>query len=136
MDIHKPKPWHGLWEFLKEYLIIVIGVLTALGAEQAVEVVHDRARAAETRELIRGELELNLARLRSRVDLRACVARRIDELQALLDGAADNPAIVTPRWIGRPSFWSMQTHRWQAAAQAGHAALLDRSELEAYGLEY
>ena len=30
MDIHKPKPWHGLREFLKEYLIIVIGVLTAL----------------------------------------------------------------------------------------------------------
>ena len=27
MDIHKPKPWHGVGEFLKEYLVIVIGVL-------------------------------------------------------------------------------------------------------------
>ena len=36
MDLRKPKPWHSLREFLKEYLIIVIGVLTALGAEQAV----------------------------------------------------------------------------------------------------
>jgi hypothetical protein len=26
MDIHKPKPWPGVREFLKEYAIIVIGV--------------------------------------------------------------------------------------------------------------
>ncbi len=37
MDIHKPKPWYGAREFLKEYVIIVVGVLTALGAEQVVE---------------------------------------------------------------------------------------------------
>ena len=37
MDIHKPKPWHGVREFLKEYVIIVVGVLTALAAEQGVE---------------------------------------------------------------------------------------------------
>ena len=42
MDIHKPKPWHSFREFLKEYLIIVVGVLTALGAEQAVEWLHWR----------------------------------------------------------------------------------------------
>ena len=42
MDIHKPKPWHGVREFLKEYVIIVVGVLTALGAEQGVEWLHWR----------------------------------------------------------------------------------------------
>jgi hypothetical protein len=30
MDIHKPKPIHNWREFLKEYAIIVLGVLTAL----------------------------------------------------------------------------------------------------------
>lgn len=40
MDIHKPKPWHGLREFLKEYGIIVLGVLTALALEQLVEAIH------------------------------------------------------------------------------------------------
>ena len=40
MDIHKPKPWHNVREFLKEYAIIVVGVLTALAAEQAVEWLH------------------------------------------------------------------------------------------------
>jgi hypothetical protein len=37
MAIHKPKSWTGWREFLKEYLIIVVGVLTALGGEQMVE---------------------------------------------------------------------------------------------------
>jgi hypothetical protein len=35
MDLHKPKPWHSFREFLKEYLIIVVRVLTALAGEQA-----------------------------------------------------------------------------------------------------
>ena len=51
MDIHKPKPWHGWREFLKEYAIIVVGVLTALAAEQVVERVRwmERVDAAEAR---------------------------------------------------------------------------------------
>ena len=42
MDIHKPRPWHSFREFLKEYLIIVVGVLTALAAEAGVEALHWR----------------------------------------------------------------------------------------------
>ena len=136
MDIHKPKPWHGVREFLKEYLIIVVGVLTALGAEQAVVVMHHQLEVAEARQLIRGELEFNAARVRSRLDVRLCTERRIAELQALLDSAADHPTIVTPAWIGRPNSWVLQDTRWQAAAQAGHAALMRSDELETYGLAY
>jgi hypothetical protein len=33
VNIHKPKPWHGAHEFLKEYGIIVLGVVTALALE-------------------------------------------------------------------------------------------------------
>ena len=40
MDIHKPKPWRSWPELVKEIGAIVIGVLIALGAEQAVERVH------------------------------------------------------------------------------------------------
>ena len=47
MDIHKPKPWHGWREFLKEYAIIFVGVLTALAAEQAVEALRHRSEARE-----------------------------------------------------------------------------------------
>lgn len=33
VEAHKPKPWHGPGEFLREYLIVVVGVLTALGGD-------------------------------------------------------------------------------------------------------
>src|ERR1700754_541098 len=56
LEIHKPKPWHGWREFLKEYLIIVVGVLTALAAEQAAESWHWRERAHEARERLRAEV--------------------------------------------------------------------------------
>ena len=56
MDIHKPKPWHSFREFLKEYVIIVVGVLTALGAEQGVETLHWSHRVAETRVQLNQEL--------------------------------------------------------------------------------
>ncbi len=62
MDIHKPKPWHGLREFLKEYAIIVVGVLTALGAEQAVEVIHRHEAVAEARRALNApEVTFDLA---------------------------------------------------------------------------
>jgi hypothetical protein len=40
MEFHKPKPIHNWREFLKEYAIIVLGVATALAAEQGVEWLH------------------------------------------------------------------------------------------------
>ena len=42
MEIHTPKAFRGWRGFLKEYGTIVIGVLTALVAEQAVEAYHHR----------------------------------------------------------------------------------------------
>ena len=47
MHIHLPKPLHGWREFAGEVGIIVIGVLLALGAEQAIEALHHRAQVRE-----------------------------------------------------------------------------------------
>jgi len=60
MDIHKPKSIHNWREFLKEYAIIVLGVATALAAEQAVEWLRDRSKATEARASIREEIAHNL----------------------------------------------------------------------------
>jgi hypothetical protein len=56
MDIHKPKPWHGVREFLKEFGVIVLGVLVALGAEQSVEWLHRQAEVRDAREALRAEI--------------------------------------------------------------------------------
>ncbi|HEY7006425.1 MAG TPA: hypothetical protein VH392_08065 [Sphingomicrobium sp.] len=136
MKVGLPKPLHGWREFAGEVGIIVLGVLIALGAQQLAENVQQRLEARDARAAVRGELEVNMARLASRAAQKHCVERRMDEIQALLDGAAKNGSIVTPGWVGRPQYWSMQTVRWEAISQGGRAALLPADELADYGTIY
>ena len=56
MDVHKPKPVRTWRELLGEIGIIVIGVLIALGAEQAIEAIHERSEAAQLRSALKAEL--------------------------------------------------------------------------------
>jgi hypothetical protein len=58
MHFHLPKPLHGWRQFVGEVGIIVIGVLIALGAEQLVELVHERQVAGQARENVRAEAAL------------------------------------------------------------------------------
>ena len=136
MHFHLPKPMHGWRAFVGEVGIIVIGVLIALAAGQLVELVNQRKEAAQADDIIRGELAYNLGRLQSRLQIRSCVDERISEIERLLDRAATQPRLQHPIWIGRPQYWTLQSSRWDAESQAGHAALIDRRELAEYGLTY
>ena len=136
MHFHLPKPLHGWRAFVGEVGIIVVGVLIALGAEQMVEAAHQREKAVQAEDAIRNELGFNLGRLQSRMDIHACVDRRLTEIQALLKNAADHQQIDTPSWIGRPQYWTYASSRWQAESQAGSAALVDSSRLSSYAIMY
>ena len=136
MNFQLPKPLHGWREFAGEVGIIVLGVLIALGAQQLAENVQQRSEASDARDAVRGELEVNMARLASRAGQKHCVEVRMEEIQALLDKAAKNPSIATPGWVGRPQYWSMQTVRWEAISQGGRAALMPADELADYGALY
>src|SRR5215469_16666283 len=136
MHFHLPKPLHGWRAFVGEVGIIVLGVLIALGAEQLVQIGHQRAEARDADHAIRAELEQNVARLRSRWEKRDCVASRLDALQVLIKPGDAGGAIKTPNWVGRPQFWTMQMARWQTSSQAGRAALLPPDELALYGSMY
>jgi hypothetical protein len=112
MDIHKPKPWHGLREFLKEYLIIVIGVLTALGAEQAVEWAHWRHTAQDARaSMIRGEKML-IEFSGEREAQSGCLAAEFRSMRAVLDQASATgalPAVASVRNPNRRS-WTFRAY--------------------------
>lgn len=136
MHVHLPKPLHGWRAFVGEVGIIVLGVLIALGAEQLVEQVHQRQEAAQADDVIRGELAYNLGRLQSRLQIRSCIDARISEIERLLDAAGSQPTLPHPIWIGRPQYWTLQSSRWDAESQAGHAALINRAELAEYGFIY
>jgi hypothetical protein len=136
MHVHLPKPLHGWRAFVGEVGIIVVGVLIALSAEQLVEAAHERAKSVQAEAAIRDELGFNLGRLKSRMNIHGCVVRRIGEIQTLLDKAADQPHLATPRWIGRPQYWTFATSRWQAESQAGSAAVVDPARLSSYAIMY
>src|SRR5882757_9740253 len=84
MDIHKPKAWRGVREFLKEYVIIVVGVLTALGAEQGVEWLHWRHEIAVADASLRKELRFDGLYAFEAIAAWPCEQKRLDELSAAL----------------------------------------------------
>jgi hypothetical protein len=106
---HKPKSWHGPREFLKEYAIIVLGVLTALAAEQTVEALHHRAQAREMTEKLRAESEEN----------RHVIAY---DLESLTQGLASTDAVLAaltkgerpPPPLGRPDLFLPADAAWTA----------------------
>lgn len=136
MDIHKPKPWHGLREFLKEYLIIVVGVLTALGAEAAVEAMRHRTDAAEARDAIRAEVTADITRIEQRDFAHDCVRERLDELEHIVDGAATDGRIHSVSWIGRPPRYAVEAARWDAASQSGRVSLSPAAWQSRFGFLY
>jgi hypothetical protein len=119
MDIHKPKPWHSVREFLKEYLIIVVGVLTALGAEQAVEALHERGLAREAGEAIAAEMQDNVNRIAFRQAQQSCIDTRLKAITGLLADWAAGKAPPPGLFLGDPGDFPMVQQRWQANLNSG-----------------
>jgi hypothetical protein len=132
MDIHKPKTVHGWREFLKEYGIIVLGVLTALAAEQVAEAVRWDRETSHAEEALGQEITYDLHALRLIASEEPCISRRIASLNAWAEGAGPRPAGATRP----PNFFFLQTSAWEAANAAqviGHFPL--KTQL-AYALTY
>lgn len=137
MDIHKPKPWHGVREFLKEYLIIVVGVLTALGAEAVVENIHERRLAAEAREAVRAEVRENLWWLDQRATYEPCIKQTLAQLTTILGQVRrGQKAPVVNNLNGLSFFAKVTAQRWNANAEAGRASLFPGDEQRILGNIY
>ena len=115
MDIHKPKPVHNLREFLSEIFVIVIGVLIALGLEQAVEAWHWHDEVEAERAALNAEERDGQALFRLRERLQPCIDRRLAEVQLVLQRhRAGSPlGIIGP--VGRPNGSGVSLGSWQIA---------------------
>jgi hypothetical protein len=112
MDIHKPKPWHGLREFLKEYAIIFVGVLTALAAEQVVENFHWTERTGEARQQLADELGTDASAGLAWLSLAPCFNRQLVGLEAQLWAARSSgvfaghsPGYAPPLFVFTSDAW-------------------------------
>jgi hypothetical protein len=137
MHFHLPKPLHGWRALVGEVGIIVLGVLIALGAEQAVEWLHWRNEVADARRALDRELAYNLGAVVNRRQEGPCIDRRLHEIRTLLTGSSSGLDSAPRSPLGQPQLWRPRTDVWQAtmAAQiAEHMPLATRlGYAELYG---
>ena len=136
MHFHLPKPLHGWREFAGEVGIIVLGVLIALGAEQAIVGFRDRHVAAQSRRDVREEVATDLGFYRERLQESSCIASRLAELSNILQRGTIPPNTV--KWVGRPNDFAPFSERWRAVTSSARTALFpatEQSSLDAiYGI--
>jgi hypothetical protein len=151
MHFHLPKPLHGWREFVGEVGIIVIGVLIALGAEQAIDTIHWRHQAAATREALGAEVAVSAADGAERVALEECLRDRLGELLAKLN-ATNGSWAANPMKLGQarvsarilpimPLAYRTPTRdwtddAWQAAKSTGMLNHMTRDETADYSRLY
>jgi hypothetical protein len=137
MDIHKPKSVHSWREFLKEYAIIVLGVATALAAEQAVEWLHWQGEVKAARQAIYAEIATNSYNLFShRLGFTRCFERQADEAGRILDDleAKRPPGRLTTFHTSYSS--ALRDSDWQSERSAGSLTHFPRDELALIGRYY
>jgi len=135
MHVHKPHSWQGLGEFLKEYVIIFVGVLTALGAEQGVEWLHWRHEVKEGREALHREMAIAASYLRDRLTVQACLDRQLDRAQAVLDSSArEKPAALALPLLGPGRFTT--TAQWDVEQASQTLTHFSRDEMSKLAVWY
>ena len=112
MHFHLPKPLHGWRAFAGEVGIIVIGVLIALTAEQLVADWHWHREASNFRGAVEHEIGRDLGIGMMNMKQRACVGRRLDELERFLAASTSGRRLTLQRPIERPSTFSSYYSVW------------------------
>jgi hypothetical protein len=141
MDIHKPKPWHGFREFLKEYLIIVIGVLTALGAEQAVEYGHRVGQVRQARHALEREHKYNIEEFALLTDDLYLDVPEVQQDVALFAFLRKHAGHTIDRWpydfipLNVQSF-RLSDSAWKNAERSNVVQFMPVEEVEKYRREY
>ncbi|MBV9549483.1 MAG: hypothetical protein JO256_07400 [Alphaproteobacteria bacterium] len=137
MDIHKPKPWHNWREFLKEYAIIVLGVATALGAEQALEWVHWQHRIADARATMVLELRDDdgpQAFLRAAAG--PCFDRQLNGIRAAVEAGRSRSEIAALIRQYAPPIRSWDSEAWDAVFTSDLASHVTPNQMRKWGLLY
>ena len=122
------KPPNGGHTVGWELLIVTLGVLIALGAQQIAEGARDRRLADQTRAAITEEINQNLLNISLRATAETCIQRRLDELHSMVVTWGRTGSFETPLWVAQAPRLTINLPRYQVALDAGNLALLPREE--------
>ena len=132
MDIHKPKSVHNWRELAKEIGIIVIGVMIALGAEQAVDAIHWMNQVGAGTAALKAAYvrEVDNAALRNTEN--ACVVQRLAFLSQVMQHASDSGRLPSIAAIGHPPFVPWTIGVWEALVTNGTVSHVPRDAMLQY----
>lgn len=136
MDIHKPHAAKNWREFLIEIGTIVVGILIALGLEQAIESYREHQRVEDSRQAIEVELRAGLAQAHSEVDMTDCTRQ---QLAVLSDAIGKGERARVQRLLAEarlPGAFSFSDSAWSTALASGITDHLDRNEQAIYPALY
>jgi hypothetical protein len=131
MDIHKPKPVHSWREFFSEISVVVCGILIALALEQGLEALHEAHVEDQSRRDVRAEAAVNLALMKDRAEEAPCIAKRLDQIEAILTPTRTASPDIKPIWVGRPVDVPTFVERWRSVTSSGRTALFSPNEQKA-----
>jgi hypothetical protein len=136
MEIHKPKPVHNWRELATEIGVIVIGILIALGLEQAVEAWHTNERTEVAQHAVDTEVRFNLAKANRELDMRDCMERQLGALAEAIgrDDQVEVRRLITVGRFVEPFPWTDAA--WSAAVDSGAADRFDPVRRRNYWLIY
>lgn len=128
------RPAKGWQAFSEEVGVVVLGVMLALGAQQAAETINQRREASQTRAALSNEIAETLAFLELRRVAQPCIDKRLKELRGIVDQWGRSNSFKTPSWVSQATWFSFGTARFDAAQSAGRLALLSSEEQYRFGL--
>lgn len=129
VEIHKPKlvrNWRG---WLKEYVIVVLGVATALAAQQAADWWNWRNQVTAARQVMATEMAINTVSAISRLRTQACIERRLDELGRILDQASRSGSLPPVGYFGTPPRRAWSSGAWDGVMASQVATHFSRQQL-------
>jgi len=101
--------------FLSEYIIVVLGVITALAAQQAVEYFSNRNQLRETRDAIAGERAANQKNFAIATEMFRRETKRFQTNLAVLQYLQQHPDAAADTWPGKIN-WHCENTRFSTAA--------------------
>ena len=127
MHIHKPKPVHGMRELAIEIGVIVIGVVIAIGLEQAVEVIRHQEQRRSLEERLRADVKANRVYITGDIAAaHSIVGWASDQAASVERAGASGPLVI--RRMPDVRLYRPDAGVWPAARSNGQANLLPTGE--------
>jgi hypothetical protein len=124
----------GVRKFIGEFLLIVLGVLTALALESSWQDRLDRRLEKQLLGALRVELNQNAGELERWIELHGLVSNSLDSLITQLDGVPEGERVLVPdsvvaHVLRNPTYDADQASL-EAALRSGHITLIQSSAIQ------